>query len=64
MKPVDIELRPGVKPYHSNPYLVTQEQEDVFRKEVERLCQLGLLENVNWSEWGYPNLFNQKGIDW
>ena len=42
-KPVDIELQPRAKPYHPNPHPVIQAHEDVFRKEVERLLQIGVL---------------------
>ena len=42
-KPVDIELQTGAKPYHSKPYMVPQSHEAVFCKEVEWLCQLGVL---------------------
>ena len=40
-KHIDIELQPGAKPHHAKPYPVPQAHEAIFRKEVERLCQLG-----------------------
>ena len=43
MKPVDIELHPGARNYHPNPYPVPQAHKAVFRKEVEWLCQIGVL---------------------
>ena len=33
-RPVNIEIQPGAKPYHSKPYPVPRAQEAVFRKEV------------------------------
>ena len=42
-KPVHIELQPGAKPYNSKRYLVTHAQKAVFKKEVERLFQIGVL---------------------
>ena len=42
-KPVDIELQPGAKPYSSKPYLVPCAHNFVFKKEVERLCRVGVL---------------------
>ena len=41
--PVDVELHPGAKPYHDKPYPVPRSHEAVLCKEVERLCQLGVL---------------------
>ena len=42
-KPVDIKIHPGEKPYHAKPYPVPRSHEAVLCKEVERLCQLGVL---------------------
>ena len=44
-KHVDIELQAGAKPYRSKPYPVPRAHDTVFHKEVERLCQLGVLKN-------------------
>ena len=50
-KPEDIEIQLGSKPYHYKSYPVPRSNKAVFRKEVERLCQLGVLKKVNRSEW-------------
>ena len=42
-KPVNMELQSVAKPCHSNPYPVPWAREDVFCKEVECLCQIGVL---------------------
>ena len=42
-RPVDRELQPGEKPYHDEPYPVTQAHTVVFLKEVEQLCQTRVL---------------------
>ena len=48
----DIELREDAKPYHAaQPYSVPHAYEATFRKEVERLCEIGVLKKINWSEW-------------
>ena len=39
--PLDIELNPGAKQYHSKPYSVPRSQEDFLPKGVQRLCQIG-----------------------
>ena len=59
-KPVDIELQLDTKPYHAIPYPVPRAHGAVFRKEVERLCQLGVLKKANISEWGSPTFIQPK----
>ena len=49
-----ITLKDGVKPYHAKPFAVPKAYEKVFRKEVERLVQIGVLRKVNRSEWAAP----------
>ena len=52
--PVHFDLKPGVEPYHGRPYPVPQSQMKVFKKEVERLCKIGVLKQQEESEWGSP----------
>ena len=47
----DIELQPGVKPYHARAYPIPKIHEQALRTEVERLCSIGVLRKVNHSEW-------------
>ena len=47
--PLDFE---DAKPVCSRPYLVPKVHEEMFKKEVEHLVLLGLLEAANDSEWG------------
>ena len=47
----DIELQPGVKPYHARAYPIPKIHEQTLRTEVERLCSIGVLRKVNRSEW-------------
>ena len=42
--PVDLELKDDAKPVCSRPYPVLRVHEAIFRKEVERLIILGVLE--------------------
>ena len=56
--PVDLEFRDDAKPLCSRPYPVPRVHEAIFRKEVEKLVRLGILEEANDSEWGVP-LFAQ-----
>ena len=38
-KPIDIELKPDVKPYHTKPYPVPYSQEAKLKMECERLVE-------------------------
>ena len=59
-RPVDIELQDDAKPYHAKPYPVPRAYEAVFKKEVARLCKLGVLKKVNRSEWAAPTFIQPK----
>ena len=58
--PVDFELKEDVKPRFSRLYPVTKVHEKMFKKEVERLFLLGVLEVANDSEWGSPSVAQPK----
>ena len=58
--PLDLELKPGVTPYHARPFPVPKSQEKVFKKEVERLCELGVLRKINRSKWAAPTFIQPK----
>ena len=51
---VKFNLHLGAKPYHGKSYPVPQSQKAVFKMEVERLCQIGVLKRQSESEWGSP----------
>ena len=59
-KPVDMNLQLEEKPFHDKLYPVPRAHEAVFRKEVERLCQIGVSKKVNISEWGSPTFIQPK----
>jgi len=44
----------GAKPYHGRAFPVPHTQKEVFKKEVERLVELGVLKPQPKSEWGSP----------
>jgi hypothetical protein len=54
-KPVSIQLKEGVSPYHGRAFPVPKIHKDTIVKEVERLCQLGVLERQPASEWASPS---------
>jgi hypothetical protein len=49
-KPVSFQLKEGVSPYHGQAFPVPKVQKETIIKEVERLCQLGVLESQPASE--------------
>ena len=59
-KPVDFELKPGIKPYHAKPFPIPQSLEAPTKKECERLCQIGVLRKINHSEWAAPTFIHPK----
>ena len=49
---VEFKLKEYEKPTWSRPYPVTQVPEEMFKKEVEGLVLLGVVEVEDDSEWG------------
>ena len=42
-EPVSFELKEGNKPYHGRAYLIPQKHNATLKKEVKRLCEIGVL---------------------
>lgn len=55
-----IDLKDDAKPYHAKPFAVPRAYEAAFRREVERLCKIGVLKKVNRSEWAAPTFLIPK----
>ena len=56
-----IDLIKGVEPYHCpRPYRIPQVDLPAYRKEMERQVDLGLLEKVYDTEWGFPGFIRPK----
>ncbi len=55
-----IELKEGVKPYHARSFPVPKVHYETLKKEVERLCDVGVLKRVNRSEWAAPTFIIPK----
>ena len=53
--PVKFELKPDAKPWHGKAYPVPQVPLAVFKKEIKRLCRIGVLKRQTDSEWGAPS---------
>jgi hypothetical protein len=58
--PYHIELKPNVTPYHARAFPIPKIHEQTLRKEVQRLCELGVLTRINHSEWGAPTFIIPK----
>ena len=59
-KPVSLPVKPGVTPYHGRAYRVPKVHLKVLKKELQRLCDLGVLEWQPSSEWGSPSFIIPK----
>ncbi len=59
-KPVLFQLREGVLPNHCQAFPVPKIHKDTIIKEVERLCELGVLERQPASEWALPSFIIPK----
>ena len=59
-KPYNIELKEGAKPYHSRPFPVPKIHERTLKVELDRLIKLGVLKQINDSEWAAPTFIILK----
>jgi hypothetical protein len=61
--PVDLELHPlnkDEKPYHAQPFPIPKCYKDTTKKEIQRLCNIGVLVKCNDSEWAAPTFIQPK----
>ena len=58
--PVELKIRKDAKPYHARAFPVPRIYDASFKREIERLCKLGVLRKVNHSEWGAPSFIIPK----
>ena len=59
-EPVDFELVDGAQPHSQRHYPVPHLYKQTFKKELDRLVSLGVLEKVQQSEWGTPTFIIPK----
>ena len=62
-KPIDIQLKDNVKPYHAKVYRVPQAYFKNFKADIDRLVSIGTLSPTVQSEWASPTLCIPKKDD-
>ena len=59
-KPVSLQLKEGAKPYHGRPFPIPKKYVEKLKKEIQRLCNLGVLKwQADW-EWASPTFILPK----
>jgi Reverse transcriptase (RNA-dependent DNA polymerase) len=56
----DIPMKKDAKPYYAKPFPIPKIHEPVLRKEIDRLCKLGVISPSNHSSWGAPTFIIPK----
>ena len=59
-EPVSLKLKEGAKPYHGRPFPTPKAHKETLKKEVQRLCELGVLKWQPESEWALPSFIVPK----
>ena len=59
-RPYNIELKEDAKPFYKNPYPIPCIHEQTFKKELDQLCAVGVLEPKMDSKWGSPTFIIPK----
>ena len=59
-KPVHLEIKKDAKPYHSRAFPVPQAYERGTKKEIDRFCEIGVMERSHDSEWAAPTFIQKK----
>ena len=54
------ELKPNAKPFRASPFPVPRIHRDTIKRELKRLCELGVIEEIEGSEWAAPSFFIAK----
>ena len=60
VRPVSLEIKPGAQPYHARAYPVPKAYESTTKKEIDRFCEIGVLERNHDSEWAAATFIQPK----
>jgi Reverse transcriptase (RNA-dependent DNA polymerase) len=58
--PINFKLKEGAKPFQLAPFSVPKIHEDTLKKEIQRLCDLGVLKPQEASEYQSPSFIIPK----
>ncbi len=58
--PVSLQLKEGAQPYHDRPFPIPKKHADNLKKEIQRLCILGLMKWQADSKWALPTFIIPK----
>ncbi len=58
--PVLLQLKEGAQPYHGRPFPIPKKHMETLKKEIQRLCNLGVLKWQADSEWALPTFIVPK----
>ena len=59
-EPVHLELKEGTKPKHHKSFPVPKIHENTLKKELDRLCEIGVLKKCSNSVWASPTFIIPK----
>eukprot|EP00804_Cyclotella_cryptica_P023885 CCRYP_010023-RA/>CCRYP_010023-RA protein AED:0.37 eAED:0.36 QI:0/0/0/1/1/1/2/0/274 len=59
-KQVSLQLKEGAQPYHGKPFPIPKKHVETTKREVQRLCDLGVLKWQDDSEWVLPTFIVPK----
>jgi len=59
-KPVSFQLKEGAQPYHGRPFPIPKKHMETTKREVQRLCDLGVLKWQDDSQWASPTFIIPK----
>ena len=59
-EPISFKLKEGSKPYHGRAFPIPQVHKETVRKEIKRLCELGVIEWQPASEWAVTLFIQPK----
>jgi hypothetical protein len=61
IKPIHLKLKSDATPYHiKQAFTIPQCYMETTKEEINRLCQIGVLEKNSDSEWGYGTFIRTK----
>jgi hypothetical protein len=58
--PVSLQLKEGAQPYHDRPFSIPKKHVETIKKEIQRLCNLGVLKWQADSKWALPTFIIPK----